>query len=376
MLRASPPGVSILLPVFNGGRYLASAMRSLLLQSYGDFELIAIDDGSTDGSLDVLRRFAVEDARIWVVTRPNKGLIATLNEALSMARGELIARMDADDLCHPERLARQVAAFRAAPQLGMCGTDFHVIDRGRGLYAPRLPAFPDEDLPILSLFFTAFRHSTIMFNRSVLGPDLLRYDPAYVHAEDFDLFRRITAAHATRIIHEPLLAYRVHDQSVTITASQQMRRSHLRIVSENLQRLGSEVKIAALLQLSADPGEALEEMVNLAAQVLELPTLRPASERTAFEQGCRNFFFFLRAMALDEFGYSFAAQFLERTRSWALMRRREAYLLRMFKGVPALGDLAWRCLERIDRRRAGIHVSNGAVLYPGILGLDGAEAVA
>src|SRR5579871_2870885 len=106
---ANPPAVSVLLPVYNGERFLAAAVRSVLEQTFSDFELIAIDDGSTDGSRAILEDFARRDARVRVISRPNSGIVGALNDALAQARGEFAARMDADDLCLSGRFAAQVA---------------------------------------------------------------------------------------------------------------------------------------------------------------------------------------------------------------------------------------------------------------------------
>jgi hypothetical protein len=289
------------------------------------------------------------------VSRAHKGLIETLNEGMELASGELVARMDADDISYPERISRQVEAFRQQPSLGLCGTEFHVIYRKR-IHASGLNRWPDADLPVLSRFFTVFRHSTVMFDRHVLGPGQLRYDAAYPHAEDFDLFRRITAAHETRIIQEPLLAYRVHDTSVSKTAATSMRRSHLKIVCENLGALGVDVAVPALMEPDPSPDAALGDMVRLAELALGLPTSRPPSERPAFETGCTCLFFFLREMALQEFGAALAAQFLDETHGWGHMRRRETYVLKTLRRAPALASFAWASLEAVDRMRTRLSV--------------------
>lgn len=105
-MSANKPRVSAVLPVYNAGKYLCSAVPSVLDQRFSDFELMIVDDGSTDGSLAVLQRFAVGDERIRLRVRENRGLVATLDEMLADARGELIVRMDADDFAFPDRFGR------------------------------------------------------------------------------------------------------------------------------------------------------------------------------------------------------------------------------------------------------------------------------
>ncbi|MDB5458375.1 MAG: family 2 glycosyl transferase [Caulobacteraceae bacterium] len=346
----SGPLVSVVLPVFNGGAYVERAVRSVLEQDYRRLEVIAIDDGSTDDSLRTLGRLQAQDGRLKIVSRENRGLVPTLNEGLQLAQGELIGRMDADDICYPTRISRQVETFRGAPSLGMCGTNFTIVHRSDRQHSANVEFWPDRDLPILSLFFTAFRHSTVMFNRRVLDPQMLRYDPGYPHAEDFDLFRRITGAHPTTVLREPLLAYRIHPASVTSTAARQMRRTHLKIVCENLQRFGRALAIPGLMQLDAGSlPQKLDEMARLTEHVFDLADSRAASEQPPFRVGASSMFFFLREMAIEEFGIGFAAQFLDRTDGWRRMRRREVYVVQALRGAPSLAMSAWRGLRGLDR---------------------------
>jgi glycosyltransferase involved in cell wall biosynthesis len=358
------PLVSVVLPVFNGGRHLEPAVRSLLEQDHQAIDVIAIDDGSTDDSLKVLQRLAAADPRLRIVSRENRGLVATLNEGLALARSPFIARMDADDISYPARFSRQLAMFQARPDLALCGTDFHIIHGDGPPLESMTESRPDEELPILSQFFTAFRHSTVMFNRAVMAPDMLRYDPAYPHAEDFDLFRRITAAHPAAILREPLLAYRLHSGSVTGTASREMRRTHLRILSENLERLGVRVKPSALMAQNAPPAMVLEQMARCFEQVCALADRCPEAQRAAFELGRDNFFFFLREMAISEHGMGFACDFLDRIEGWGRMRRRETYALKALRGAPLVAEWTWSAMRGWDRttwRLRSRHLSRAAL---------------
>ena len=123
----SEPRVTVLMTVYNGAAYVRSAVDSVLAQTYADFELLVIDDASTDGSGDVVR--AVGDARIRVVPNAaNLGLTTSLNTGLALARGELVARHDADDLSRPERLATQVALLDTRPEVSLVGSWYQKID--------------------------------------------------------------------------------------------------------------------------------------------------------------------------------------------------------------------------------------------------------
>ncbi|WP_157961676.1 glycosyltransferase family 2 protein [Acuticoccus kandeliae] len=336
--RVSPPFVSILLPVYNGAAYLTAALDSLRAQTHSRLEIIAIDDGSTDGSLAILEAAARDDHRIVVVTRENRGLVATLNEGLARASGRLVARMDADDISYPTRIARQVAAFADRPGLAMCGTGFDTIRLDRVRARQLDPIFKEGDLGILSLFFTLFIHPTVMFDRAVIG-DGLAYDPRYLHAEDFDLFRRLTRDHPVHVIPESLLGYRLHEMSVTQRHKSVMRQSHMRIVSENLAREGFSFAIAP---------EALEvaserAVDRLAVQMLDLRdefAARPAALRPSYEHGWQQLFYFFFGHLCDQPSPHLVARYLDATDGWGLCRRRDRAIYRACgrsKSVVAAG---------------------------------------
>src|SRR5438132_941893 len=109
--------VSVLMPAYNASRYIRAAACSILTQTYKDLELIAIDDGSTDGKTDILQEIASSDRRVRLIVRDNRGLVASLNQGLGLAQGALIARMDADDIAYPTRISTQVEIFQRNPKL-------------------------------------------------------------------------------------------------------------------------------------------------------------------------------------------------------------------------------------------------------------------
>ena len=127
-MSSTNPLISVCMAVYNAERYVAEAVESILNQTFGDFEFLILDDGSTDGSLDILRRYAERDPRIRLTSRPNQGLVASLNELVDQARGEFIARMDADDVSLPERFQREVDYLRDHPECVLVGSRVRLID--------------------------------------------------------------------------------------------------------------------------------------------------------------------------------------------------------------------------------------------------------
>src|SRR5687768_645866 len=139
-LMENAPTISVLMSVYNGERYLAAAMDSILAQSFRDFELIVIDDGSKDSSPAILQDYARRDSRVKLTIRANNGLTLTLNEAFAQSRGKYLARMDGDDIALPNRFARQVEFLDATPAVACVGGYFHLIDgAGRLLTTLRPP---------------------------------------------------------------------------------------------------------------------------------------------------------------------------------------------------------------------------------------------
>ena len=217
--RAASPGktleVSVLLPVYNAAAYLEEAIRSVLTQSLGAFELIAVNDGSSDGSEAILRRLAAADRRIRVISRDNTGIVAHLNEALSAATAPLIARMDADDLCHPDRLRQQKAAFDADAGLALLGAAVEVIDpAGRPLMIQPRPLTHEAIVDRLRVGDGgAVVHPVLMARKEVLER-IGGYLPRYQYAEDLDLYLRVAEVGRLANLQAPLLQYRFHSSSI------------------------------------------------------------------------------------------------------------------------------------------------------------------
>lgn len=206
------PKVTVIMPVHNGELYLRDAVQSILTQTFGDFELLVIDDGSSDGTAGIIA--ALGDKRVVpIANERNLGLISTLNLGLSVARGEYVARMDCDDMSLPRRLEKQVALMDARPNVGACGTWIRKV----GAVKPKTCRYHQSSslLACGLLFDPTLAHPTVMLRRSVFQDNGLQYDHAFRHAEDYDLWVRAARFCQFANVPEVLLNYRIHPWQVS-----------------------------------------------------------------------------------------------------------------------------------------------------------------
>ena len=209
------PLVSILLPVFNGEKHLEETITSIIQQSYTNFELLIIDDGSTDKSLHIIKNF--NDNRIKLYqNKLNIGLINTLNYALKFCKGELIARMDADDISSKYRIEKQVKLFCVNNTIDICGTNFHLIDdKGINLKIIRHPK-SHQSIKFNFIYHSVINHPSVMFRRKVYDENNNNfYNIAYKYVEDLELWLRLVFNYKFYNINENLFSYRIHTSQVS-----------------------------------------------------------------------------------------------------------------------------------------------------------------
>jgi glycosyltransferase involved in cell wall biosynthesis len=208
----SAPAVTVLVPVFNGAAHLRESLESILRQRFCDFELLVIDDGSTDDTARILDE--VEDRRLRVLrNETNLGLVATLNRGLAEARGEWIARQDADDISAPGRLIAQMSFARGNPSVPVVGADAWLINEA-GRFCGRWRTAGHADLVAWDLCFRApFAHGSALFRRSIVMERFGGYRdlPA---CEDLDLWSRVAADFPVVTLRQPLVKYRLHAASI------------------------------------------------------------------------------------------------------------------------------------------------------------------
>jgi glycosyltransferase involved in cell wall biosynthesis len=203
------------MPVHNGASFLETSVNSILLQTVGDFELIIVDDGSTDNTQIILSDLAAGDSRIRLLHNSSRqGISATLNRAARLSCGSLIARMDADDWAHESRFALQIKAFQRSSGLVLCGSNAtHVDEQMRSLFHTVLPV-SDWDIRCAALFENPFAHSTVMMQADVFHR-IGGYNERYSTTQDYELWARLMAHGEVCNLEDSLIKFRRHRASVS-----------------------------------------------------------------------------------------------------------------------------------------------------------------
>lgn len=205
------PTVSVVLTVYNGLPYVRTAVESVLNQTYDNFELVVIDDGSTDGTNEALEEY--DDDRMHVYRQTNRGRAPSLVRGVDLANGEYVAIIDADDIATPNRLKRQVEALEADPTLGLVGAAYLQRFEGgeRTRYRPVNPPSSHEDIVRELPFRNPFAHSVVMYRRDVIR-EVGGYNPSLTSCIDYDLWIRIaTTDWKMTVLNEYLGVIRKHD---------------------------------------------------------------------------------------------------------------------------------------------------------------------
>jgi len=272
------PKVTVLLAVYDGEPFLRRCVDSVLGQTYEDFELLVVDDASTDATPEILASYG--DPRVRVLRNErNLGQVPSLNRGLGEARGEYVARIDADDWCRPERLERQLAVLDAEPTVGLVGTWMDLVDeRGRPVARLRSTIADVAEFVFHTLIMRVLiSHPAAMYRRQPVAA--LTYDESTAPAEDKDLWRRLLLeGWRARIVPEPLVVYQLHDAQLSQTQAERQRRvdgeSQERFLAQ--LRPGAEVHGLRLL-LANDPALWTEPRLPDSASLHAL--LASAAER-------------------------------------------------------------------------------------------------
>jgi glycosyltransferase involved in cell wall biosynthesis len=231
------PKITVFMAAYNAARYIEESIKSVLDQTFGDFELLIVNDGSTDQTVDVVNGF--RDSRIRLLHNDkNSGLTYTRNVALTEAKGDYIAILDSDDVAVNNRLELQYAFFREHPDFALCGGHGVVIDAASNPVADnrfRMPLGPDN-VKMTLLFRNPFINSTVMYKTTVLR-ELNGYRH-YAPAEDYELFTRISDRHPVSNLDAVLVKYRIHNTNTSSLQSDLGRRNVQAIKRDQLRALG------------------------------------------------------------------------------------------------------------------------------------------
>lgn len=243
--------VSVLMPVYNAQEHLAEAIESILVQTFRDFELIIIDDGSSDESLEIIRSFTDSRIRL-VVHKQNQKLIASLNEGIELATGKYLARMDADDVCDPARLQKQVAFMESNSEVGALGTWVHALNHSG--YDKFRYQKDHDNLMLYFLEQIPFAHPTVMLRKQVLDDHpAIRYDSNYLHVEDYKMWFEISKVTKLANLDECLLTYRFHSSQISTRFKEVQEEAVSRIKKEIvtfwIQDTLTEKEITALVEI-------------------------------------------------------------------------------------------------------------------------------
>lgn len=262
------PFVSVVLPAYNAGPYIAEAIQSILNQTYTNFELIVVNDCSTDNTEEQI--LAITDARIqYIKNAQNSGLIYNLNLGFSLAKGKYIVRMDADDISLPTRIATQVAFMEVNPAIGICGTWFQSFGSQNQVAKYEVE---NDAIKLRMLYQCHFCHPTVIIRKSIIDEHILTYDKAFIHAEDYELWGRMAFFTVFGNVGEVLLKYRVHGENVSQKHNTvQVENSH-KVIQEIFIRFGMVVSAEAIaiwvracyadFSLTADEIRTLESMME------------------------------------------------------------------------------------------------------------------
>lgn len=230
--------VSILLPCYNAENYLHYSIQSILKQDYKNLEIICINDGSSDATLNILNEYKNKDSRIVIINNEtNIGLINSLNKALKLVKGDYFARMDADDYSTPDRISTQLKFIKLNPEIDVVSSAYNYFkhDEQKEKYIAPI-AKSANALKFLSLFCTPLTHASVLGKTSLINSGLFVYDINYPYAEDFELFSRL-AWKNVKIANQPISLYwvRLHSSSVSVLYNHVQFDTNLKITDRNIK---------------------------------------------------------------------------------------------------------------------------------------------
>jgi glycosyltransferase involved in cell wall biosynthesis len=231
------PAVTVVMSVYNGEKYLKDAVDSILTQTFEDFEFIIINDGSKDNTLNILKSY--NDPRIVIISRENRGLVASLNEGINKARGKYIARQDADDISHPDRIKKQYDYISIDKDIAVLGTYIKEIDlRGKEYNKRRVMSNEVSNgfIETSLLSFNPIAHGSAMFSRQIFLKSG-SYQKDYWPAEDYELWSRMSVHGKLSVLREKLYSFRVNPKGISLSMPKEQRQKVLKVQNNHISAL-------------------------------------------------------------------------------------------------------------------------------------------
>jgi len=267
--------VSVLIPVYNPGRYLRAAIHSVLQQTYKNIEIVIIDDGSTDNSLSFLKRIEESDDRVRLFARENRGLVTTLNEGVGLCKGAYIARMDADDICSKFRIEKQIH-YALQTNADICGTSILIFKKFK--FINRRQRYPSTSInSVIALCFgTCFAHPSVIYKKNIF--ERISYPEDSPHSEDYALWSRCADMGLKMMnLDTPLVYYRLHPYQVSSknkfvqrTASDKLRLLGFARIINRSDLHGSMLKNVTRC-FSGEGEVSIIKLIYLFTKIIEIP---------------------------------------------------------------------------------------------------------
>ena len=230
------PKISVIMPAYNAEAYIETAIQSILDQTCANFELIIVDDGSTDETLGVIE--SIHDRRIILIkNKQNMGAVASMNRGMQQAKGEYIARMDADDIACPQRFEKQLAVFEKHPHVVVVGTAAYTIDEYGNTLSYHVQPVTDEEIRFQQLLMPAFYHPSCMYRVGIIREHDLKYDSDLLIAEDMEFWNQLLEYGNGYNLTEPLICYRKHSQSLCASNQEKIIPYFQKVSSQQIKDL-------------------------------------------------------------------------------------------------------------------------------------------
>ncbi|SEC11258.1 glycosyltransferase [Paenibacillus sp. GP183] len=279
--------VTVLMPVYNGGKFLSEAIESILNQTYREFEFLIINDGSTDNSEEIIKGY--NDSRIiYVENEKNIGLIQTLNKGLGLINSDYIARMDADDISFPTRLEKQIKFMDQNKDIAVSGTSIQLFDE-RGWKKNYIVRKDPLQIKTQLLFYSALMHPTVILRRKIIVEGNFTYNEAHQSLEDFGLWQKISFEHKLSNIQEVLLKYRINESGITQVAEKDMDKRdimQMRVYQQAFEYLNVSIDNKELKKYRLFiAGSAFNDKDNIAIIAKLLKSLKRSIENDGYDLG-------------------------------------------------------------------------------------------